>query len=201
MTQTIRNDCASVSAAALAERPGAGPWRVPPEASEGADEYLSRLVDAGEHEQAVRFSSIRLDPRAAVWWGALAVWAVQREADPAPDPSNAADAAIDAAVAWVLDASEDNRRMANAAGGRAGLDTAAGALATAAFWAEGSVSLPDQPHVAPPAGVSQKMVANAVLMAHTPNRSLVAALRLAAEVLAGANLWPEATPLSNAGSR
>lgn len=198
MTTTLNPDIKSAAtdlAIAFTAMPNAGPWRRPPHQGENADAYLSRLVEAGHHDDAVRFTAARLEPRLAVWWGALSVWSVLRSGDPATTASDAA--AIDAAVTWVLEPNEENRRSANAASVLAGMKTAAGALATAAFWSEGSVSLPGQPDVPPPAGVCQKLVANAVLMAHGANRPLIAALRLGAEVLAGANRWPENDPATN----
>ncbi|TWT97785.1 hypothetical protein Pla108_19370 [Botrimarina colliarenosi] len=173
----------------------AGPWPTPPDASESAQAYFARLVDDDRQEEAIRFVAAWLGPRRAVWWGSLCVWRSLRSNDDAVVAHNAA---IDAAVAWVIAPNEENRRAAGVAAEAAGYATAAGASATAAFWSEGSISLPGQPEVPPPAGVSAKAAANAVLMAAANpsapvrHRTLRQSLRMAAEILGGANLWPYA---------
>lgn len=137
--------------------PAAGPWRSFPCEGLAAEQHFAELVDSVQLEEAVRFTAAWLGPRAAVWWGALCVWDDLRAADPSVVANQFE--AIDAAVAWVVDPSEELRRNAEAAGKRAGLGTAAGTLAVAAFWSGGSVSLPEQPSVDPPAGMTAKLVA------------------------------------------
>lgn len=173
--------------------PAAGPWPTFPDANETADAYFARLVDEGRLEEATRFVAAWLRPRRAVWWATLCVWNGLRSAPPADGDKSVA--AIDAAVAWVVDPTESNRRAAQAAAERVGFATPAGAAATAAFWSEGSISLPGQPDVPPPPGVAVKAAANAVLMAAAApsaalrDATLRQSLRIAAEILAGANPW------------
>jgi len=173
--------------------PAAGPWPALPEAAEAADAYFARLVDEGRLEEAARFVAAWLGPRRAVWWATLCVWNQLRTTP--PEEGYASVAAIDAAVAWVTDPTETHRRAAQAAAELIGYATPAGAAATAAFWSEGSISLPGQPEVPPPAGVAVKAAANAVLMAAAApsaaerEATLRQSLRIAAEILAGANLW------------
>jgi hypothetical protein len=175
--------------------PAAGPWPVLPDSGEAADAYFARLVDEGRLEEATRFVAAWLGPRRAVWWATLCVWNALRSAPPEDGATSAA--AIDAAVAWVVDPTESNRRAAQAAAELVGFATPAGAAATAAFWSEGSISLPGQPEVPPPLGVAAKAAANAVLMAAAApaaaqrDATLRQSLRIAAEILAGANLWTE----------
>ncbi|MEQ8849445.1 hypothetical protein [Botrimarina sp.] len=155
------------------------------------DERFTSLVDAGRLAEAAEHAAHALGPRLAVWWGALSVANAA-----APDDEPAA-AALDAAVAWVLHGSEATRRAAEAAGAAAGVKSPAGAIAIAAFWSGGSISLPGQPEVAPPPGVTPRLVASAVSMASlsAPTRPAADArlrqfLRFAAELLAGENLPP-----------
>lgn len=154
-----------------------------------ADERFAALVDARRYPAAAEHAAAALGARLAVWWGAMVVW---RGIDP---EDLVAAAAVDAAVAWVVDPSEANRRTAERAGGAAGVSTPAGALALAAFWAEGSVSLPGQPEVLPPPGVAERLAVGAVQMAAAGPPPIAAAnlrqaLRLAAELLAGENHPP-----------
>lgn len=175
--------------------PAAGPWPTLTDAHESADAYFARLVDEGRLEEATRFVAAWLGPRRAVWWATLCVWNGFRSSP--PEDNDASVAAIDAAVAWIVDPTESNRRAAQAAAERVGFSTPAGAAATAAFWSEGSISLPGQPEVPPPSGVAVKAAANAVLMAAAApsaaerDATLRQSLRIAAEILAGANLWTE----------
>ena len=173
--------------------PAAGPWPTFPDASEAADAYFAGLVNEGRLEEATRFVAAWLGPRRAVWWAALCAWKALRLAP--PEDGDKSVAAIDAAVGWVVEPTESNRRAAQAAAERVGFATPAGAAATAAFWSEGSISLPGQPEVPPPPGVAVKAAANAVLMAAAApsaderDATLRQSLRIAAEILAGANLW------------
>ena len=179
--------------AILRSAPEAGPWPTAPVKDETADSYFNRLVEAERCEEAIQFAAVRLGPRRAVWWGSLCAW--RRSQSQGDQACETALAAIDAAVAWSLETSEENRQAANAAAHAAGVTTAAGALAAAAFWACGSVSLPGRPEVPAPAGVAAKLVANSVVMAaadpSAPVRRqwLMQALRMAAEVFAGQTPW------------
>lgn len=171
----------------------AGPWPTLSVANEGADAYFARLIDEASLEEATRFVAAWLGPRRAVWWATICVWNGLRSTP--PEDGDKSISAIDAAVAWVVDPTESKRRAAQAAAVRVGFATPAGAAATAAFWSEGSISLPGQPEVPPPSGVAVKSAANAVLMAAAApsaalrDATLRQSLRIAAELLAGASLW------------
>jgi hypothetical protein len=197
ITEAIEADIAPPARDVCLTAHAAGPWPNLPDASEPADVYFARLVDESRLEEATRFVAAWLGPRRAVWWATLCVWNGLRSTPPEEGDANSA--AIDAAVAWVVDPVESNRRAAQATAEAVGFDTPAGAAATAAFWSEGSISLPGQPVVPPPPGVAVKAAANAVLMAAAapaaPQRdaTLRQSLRLAAEILAGANHWTMGT--------
>lgn len=190
LTDGTGADCVKELAADIGE---SGSWQPAPLADETADDYFARLIDSGELEAAARFVAARLGPRRAVWWGSLCVWEHLQTSE--QEPADAATVAVDAAVTWCLDQAEDHRHAANDAAAKVGLKTPAGALAAAAFWSAGSVSLPGRPEVAPPPGVAPKLVANAVLMAaadpaaRVRRQRLLQSLRMAAEVLAGQTPW------------
>jgi hypothetical protein len=107
--------------------PAAGPWPTFPDANEAADAYFARLVDEGRLEEATRFVAAWLGPRRAVWWATLCVWNGLRSAP--PEDGGASLAAIDAAVAWIVDPTESNRRTAQAAAEVVGFATRGAAAA------------------------------------------------------------------------
>ena len=91
-------------------------------------EYFDLLVSNGLDEDAIQFMARWLSKREAVWWGCLCAWAVCR-----PNPAEAVDAALKAAVTWVQDPSEENRQETRTRGKAAGPQTPAGGVALAAF--------------------------------------------------------------------
>jgi hypothetical protein len=109
---------------------------------------------------AVYFVAHLLPKREAVWWGILCAWHRARP-QPAPEVGDA----LEAALRWVREPSEEHRRAAQGPGEKAGPATPAGALALAAFWSGGSLSRPDLPAVPPPDTLTHTAVAAAVLTA------------------------------------
>src|SRR5690242_6911001 len=92
--------------------------------------YLDRLLQKGLVKDALSFVAAWLPAREAVWWGCLCAWHHGR-----PKPSDKEAAALRAALRWVHEPSEENRRAAKAAGDAVGGPaTPAGALALAAAW-------------------------------------------------------------------
>jgi hypothetical protein len=156
------------------------------------EDYYATLCQRKLFADALRFLAQALPKRVAVWWGCLCVWAVNREA-----PEEPFEAALQSAVRWVLDSSEENRRAAEKPGKDVGLGDPAGGLATAAFLSGGSMAPPELPAVPPPEHMTGKVVGGSVLLAavkYDPSRvrenyRLFAAL--GAEVLKGQNLWPD----------
>jgi hypothetical protein len=123
-------------------------------------EFFSLLVQERLYADAVRFAAHYLPKRHAVWWGCLCLWDVYR-----PSPSDKAAAALHATVRWVRAPGEDNRRAAEKAGRVAGVGSAAGGLALAAYLSEGSIAPPGQPAVAPGPCLTARTLAGAVLLA------------------------------------
>ena len=126
-----------------------------------------------------------------MWWGCLCVWHARGSKWTAKD-----EAALAAAVRWVID-QKDETRAAGAAAGEAagGTATTAGALALAVGWSGGSMTPPGLPVVPPPAFLTQKVVGAAILSAAAHGQPAAPAdacrqfLTLAWDVAAGRNRW------------
>jgi hypothetical protein len=127
--------------------------------------FCERLVETERFSDAIRFLAHALPKREAVWWAACC-------ADDVLVDSNEADvAALAAARAWVVDASEENRVAAGTAADRTKLNTAAGMTAQSAFWSGGSLAPADMPVVPPDQSMTASGVAGAVLMASVADDS------------------------------
>jgi hypothetical protein len=154
-------------------------------------DYLAVLTERGLHADAIAFLARALPKRRAVWWGCLCAWHMVR-----PEPSPVEEEGLEAAVRWALDPSEENRRAAEMPGPQEELDTPAACLARAAFWSGGSLAPAGLPEVPPPAGLTGRLVAGAILLAGVRRdfrhyrdhyRQFLA---LGLEVARGENLWP-----------
>lgn len=158
-----------------------------------APAFLQQLVEKEHYTDALRFAAYLLPKRAAVWWGSLCVWQLQR-----PKPSEDVAAALKATVSWVRNPNEENRRAAEAAGQKLGFRSPAGTLALAAFFSAGSISRPDLPEVAPDPYLTAKTVAGAVVLSTAlvkPDRKIACQrhfLALASEVMEEKIAWDPA---------
>lgn len=132
-------------------------------------EFLQVLLANKKSAAAIDFLAHALPPREAIWWGCLCL---QHVSGSGLKPVEAA--AERAAVQWVLDPTEENRRAARAPGEAAKVGTSAGGLAMAATWTGGSLAPPIQnpnpkgppiPPVTPGPYVPAKVVAGAVMLA------------------------------------
>jgi len=121
-------------------------------------EFFDVLVKARLFPDAVRFMARAMTPKQAVWWGALCVWSTAR-----PQPAPKTEAAVRAAVKWLREPTDENRRAAGTIGTSVGTETPAGIIATAAFLAEGSVAPEGQPEVKADPCMPGTLVAEAVL--------------------------------------
>ena len=106
--------------------------------------FLDLLMEHGLHLDAIRFLAQAVVKRAAVWWALRCVTEVA-----GPELPAAKAKALEAARAWVIDPSEENRRACWAAAEAAEIGSPAGCTAMAAFFSGGSLSLPDLPAVPP----------------------------------------------------
>lgn len=153
-----------------------------------------------EHDaDAIQVLPHLLPKRAAVWWGVLWSWQAHR-----PAPSATCSTALEAALNWVYDPSEANRRATEPPARAAAMTRSAGCLAWAAFWSDGSMTPPELPIVTPPPHVTAVVVGGAVLLACVERNALQYldhyrhALDLGLEIARGRLLW---TPSGTLGTR
>lgn len=158
----------------------------------GAMEVFSLFVRRELFLDAIAYMARMLPKREAVWWGCLCV---EHAGDGKLPPEQ--EAALGAAVRWVLDPSEENRRAAGELGKLAEGSTAAGSLALSVFYSGGSLSPAGQPVVPPHPDLTAKGVTGAIKIAATSNPMANPAvchrqfLALALEVAEGKNRWIE----------
>jgi hypothetical protein len=122
-------------------------------------ELVESLLAHQQYAAAIDFLAHALPPREAVWWGCLCLrHAAAQKLPPAEE------AACKAAVEWVMEPTDGNRKAAQVSGEKAGLGTPAGGLALAATWTGGSLAPPNAPAVPPGRFMPAKAVAGAVLL-------------------------------------
>lgn len=100
-------------------------------------QFFERLVDAHMYRDAIRWLPHLLPKPAAVWWGCLCAWEVYR-----PSPPAAVDDALQAAMRWVVEPSDNHRYAAGATARAAGCGSIAGTLALAVLHSGGSLRPP-----------------------------------------------------------
>ncbi len=122
--------------------------------------FLERLMDAELFNDAVTFLAQALPKREGVWWACLCV----RGSMPRPPEANES-AVLEAAEAWVLEPSEQNRRASMTAAEALGFEAAAAWTGAGAFWSGGSIAPPDLPEVPPDDKLTGTAVACAVNVA------------------------------------
>jgi hypothetical protein len=135
-----------------------------------AQDFLAALVEQGLLEDAVTFMACALPKREAVWWGYLCA----RESGHGEAPSNADAAALAAALAWVTEPTDVNRRAAKDAADATEYSTPAGLVAFAAFLSGGSLAPPDVQAVAPEEHLTAQVIRSAVMVAaviHEPQEA------------------------------
>lgn len=156
--------------------------------------FFEVLVEKEYLTDAIRVLAHRLPKRDAVWWGCLC----GEHANEA-SRDEAERQALAAAVRWVLDPTDENRRMAGKWGKKARMKTSGGALAMAVFLSGGSVSLPGLPFVPPKPQTCAAAVAGSILLLaarHDRHRARQKWRRdfldLGRQILRGENLWFDA---------
>ena len=142
---------------------------------------IAALVKAGQAPIALRVLACALPPRESVWWAWVAARhaatvqqqrATQHESQPAePDaprvmpPAPLVLETLAAVERWIAQPTDDNRRAVWALAEKVGIDTPAGAVATAAFFTNGSLTPPGGPFVPAPAGLYTTLASAAVIAA------------------------------------
>lgn len=123
-------------------------------------QFLDLLVEKQLYQDATRFLAHALPKREAVWWACVCVRRVS-----GPDLPPSTTVALQAASAWVVDPTADNRRAAMQAAEAAGFGTPAGCAGAAAFWSGGSVGPPNVPAIPPGEALTAQGVTGALLLA------------------------------------
>jgi len=122
-------------------------------------DLVALLMEKSLFADAVRFIAHALPKREAVWWG----WVCARRC--IPEPPQSIKTCLAATETWIAQPTEENRRQAKAAADRAGVSTAAGCAALAAFFSGGSLAPPEAPTVPPGEFLTAKAVSGAVIFA------------------------------------
>lgn len=159
-----------------------------PELSPG--QYLEILKEKDRFPAAIQFLAYALPKLEAVWW---ACGCVRESAGSSSTPASTA--ALQAAEKWVTNPTDENRRAAMPAAQAAGLATAAGAAALAAYVSGGSLAPANIPPVPPAETLTAQTVTGAVLVAAVERETEKAFdkfrrfLALGIEVASGTNRW------------
>jgi len=122
-------------------------------------EFQETLIARELFPDAIRFLAYRLPKPKAVAW---AVRCVRKASEQLPAKEAAA---LEAAERWLGDASDENRRAAQAAAEAAKFEGGASWIAMAVFWSGGSMAPPDQAAVPPPPGLTAEAISAALTIA------------------------------------
>ena len=137
-------------------------------------EFLQALTGAGRITGAIQFLAQVLPGREAVRWACQCLDKTVEETGSPPEVR-----ALKAARAWVDQPAQVRCFEAWAAAEAAGLETAGGLVAAAAFFSGKTLSPPDLPPTPPPEGLTGETASAALLMAVSamePSRSEAALL-------------------------
>ncbi len=126
-------------------------------------QFVQALAEAGQFIDAVRILAFLLPGREGVWWGIQCA-----RQNPPANAEPEFEAALAAAEKWVLEMSEEARYAAQGAAESAGLGTAAGCAAMAAFANGNSLAPPDQAAVPPQPALASELVAGSILASALP---------------------------------
>lgn len=160
-----------------------------------AGEYLARL---GEHQldvDAIRVLAYALPIRKSVWWGVLCAWHGMSETS---EPEQ--DLALQAAVRWCVEPTDERRRAAEAIARSRVLENAVDCCVRAASLA-GHIAGPDDPFLPREAPAAARMVVAAAFLgfaqraAHDPKLTYRRTARLG--LLVGDNKIPWHLPQSH----
>lgn len=146
----------------------------PSQSGLSAHDLVMAWLDASRFADAARFLAFALPKREAVWWACRCSRLAPNATATGVDSPEAL--AQKAAEAWVVDPSDDRRRVCGAAG-EAAPGTPSGCASLAAFWSGGSLAPKGLPEVAPADDLTARGVAAAVMVAgvvatpeHAPER-------------------------------
>lgn len=122
-------------------------------------DYLQHLIQAKLFPDAIRVLAFLLPKPIAVQWCAQCV--KETLDDDLTPPQRQA---LETAIAWSHDRTEENRRAAEQGAQQVGTGTPAGWVALAAFWSEGSLAPAGLAEVAPGPALTSRAITAALLM-------------------------------------
>ncbi len=141
----------------------------------GAEQYLRALIAEERHADAAQFLAHALPKREAVWWACVAV-----NAAGSGELTPQAQKALHFAGLWVRDPTDEHRVAAKQAATEAGVETAAGMTALAAYLS--TLKTP------PPGTGTGSLAGSAVVMAAVTPDPLAAAGKYATLLAQGLNI-------------
>lgn len=149
-------------------------------------EFVEKLVQQSRFSDGINFLAAALPKREAVWWGCQSCGGSDPSSLPPDDQQ-----AIEAAKAWVIDPSEDNRRAAESAANAGELLTAPSCVAMAAFLSGGSIGPPGVAEIPPAEHLTAHTIACALSFAAATGSDDAAkqALELGIAVADGKERW------------
>jgi hypothetical protein len=155
---------------------------------------LDGMLTAGRLQEGVAFLAHALPRREGTWWAWLCARTAAGEQPPA-----AVAATLEATRRWIAEPTDAHRRVAFAHAEQAGLGTAVGFAAVAAFLSGESVAPPDVPPVPPGEWDAAQAVAATVILAAAESRpddadgGMREFLRQGLELADRVRLWQPAT--------
>jgi Family of unknown function (DUF6931) len=154
--------------------------------------FFQKLVDAGQHAEAVRYLAHALPRREGVWWA----WVTAKRAA-GPEPQPRIKASLEATERWIAQPTDPNRRTAFERAQEADVGTPAGCAGLAAFLAGDSLAPPNVQAVPPGEFDAAKAITGAIMMAAVvtePEKApekFQAAIQQGLEVVNKIKLWPQ----------
>lgn len=143
-----------------------------PEAGITPRDHFVAVRQSGDRDDAIAFLGQALPRFEALAWACAIL-----EAEAGHDPLRPRDRhALDVALRWLGDPSDDRRRAARDAAEAASERAPERLLGLAVFCSGGSISTPDLPPVLPPAEVAGRLAATAVALAAYRSANPVAVL-------------------------
>jgi hypothetical protein len=158
-------------------------------------QFYQRLVSQGCLADARRILAHALPKQRAIWWGCLVAADVSRHR-----PVREIDIVLPLVWRFLGDPTDENRRATAVTGKLVPANSLAGALAMAAFFSKGSVSLPQLPVVHPRPFVTGRLVGVVVYLASVARDAahykeyLRHYLSIGEEIASGRLLWTDDRP-------
>lgn len=124
-----------------------------------SEQFISNLSGANLFSDAVKYRAHALAPRSCIEWSVSSIRKLQ------PQPAPAEEQALQAIEKWLTAPDDTNRRLCKTLAEQAQLSTAAGCVAMAVFFAEGSIAPAGRQDVPPPPNLTGKIAASGIILA------------------------------------